>query len=86
MQLGNSFCKVRLHRAVDCCSKISGLCQDPPLLSKINGNDLFVCSPSAGIGQQKGAVGIDLCEHLPVSRVVMYSLSLLGCFACMYKA
>ena len=27
-----------------------------------------------------------LCEHLPVSRVVMYSISLLGCFACMYKA
>ena len=26
------------------------------------------------------------CEHLPVSRVVMYSLSLLVCFACMYKA
>ena len=26
------------------------------------------------------------CEHLPVSRVVMYSISLLGCFACMYKA
>ena len=29
---------------------------------------------------------IYMCEHLPVSRVVMYSLSLLGCFACMYKA
>ena len=27
-----------------------------------------------------------MCEHLPVSRVVMYSLSLLGCFACMYRA
>ena len=26
------------------------------------------------------------CEHLPVSRVVMYSISLLVCFACMYKA
>ena len=26
------------------------------------------------------------CEHLPVSRVVMYSISLLGCFVCMYKA
>ena len=28
----------------------------------------------------------DMCEHLPVSRVVMYSISLLGCFVCMYKA
>ena len=26
------------------------------------------------------------CEHLPVSRVVMYSISLLVCFACLYKA
>ena len=30
--------------------------------------------------------GIYMCEHLPVSRVVMYSISLLVCFACMYKA
>ena len=29
---------------------------------------------------------ISLCGHLPVSRVVMYSISLLGCFACMYRA
>ena len=29
---------------------------------------------------------IYMCEHLPVSRVVMYSISLLVCFACMYKA
>ena len=29
---------------------------------------------------------ITYCEHLPVSRVVVYSISLLGCFACMYKA
>ena len=27
-----------------------------------------------------------MCEHLPVSRVVMYSISLLVCFACMYRA
>ena len=27
-----------------------------------------------------------MCEHLPVSRVVMYSISLLVCFACLYKA
>ena len=29
---------------------------------------------------------ITYCEHLPVSRVVMYSISLLVCFASMYKA
>ena len=28
----------------------------------------------------------EMCEHLPVSRVVMYSISLLVCFACLYKA
>ena len=31
-------------------------------------------------------IHIDMCEHLPVSRVVMYSMSLLVCFACLYKA
>ena len=29
---------------------------------------------------------MEMCEHLPVSRVVMYSVSLLVCFACMYRA
>ena len=31
-------------------------------------------------------IDLNMCEHLPVSRVVMYSISLLVCFACMYKA